>query len=94
MDVSNTSIFFFEDILCNVAFKELYSSKEMITTPVYLPRLIIKISRSFVTLSRYYLVSLRKSESVVDNIITYLCTNKCTYLHMSIAHPNMRHINK
>ena len=40
-----------EDIMYSVSFKELYSSKEISTTPVSLPRLIITVSQSSITAS-------------------------------------------
>ena len=55
----------FDESSCWVAANELYSSIDMITTPVSLPLLIIRVSKFWVTLSRYFLISFLKSDIVV-----------------------------
>lgn len=47
-----------EDMIYSVSLKELYSSREIITTPFPFPRLIITVSQSSTTASMYPLGSL------------------------------------
>jgi hypothetical protein len=44
-----------------VSIRELYPSGEVITAPFPFPRLIINVSKSSITRSRYFFISFRKS---------------------------------
>ena len=66
------SIFFFEEVSWAVACKELYSSKEITTTPESLPLLIISGSKFWVTLFKYFLRSFLNFEILAVIIWTIL----------------------
>src|SRR5690606_1080287 len=57
-----------EDNSWLVAIKELYSSNDITTIPESFPRLIIRVSKFLVTLSRYDFMSFLKSEIFAINI--------------------------
>ena len=54
------------------------------TTPLSLPRLMIRVSKFSVTRSRYLLISLRKSEIVVVNIAT--CISVQIYVQIYVQY--------
>ncbi len=57
---SRRDSFNFEESSYWVAHKELYSDNDMMTTPLSLPLLMIRVSKFWVTLSKYFLMCILK----------------------------------